>query len=218
MGDTGLFITFEGVEGAGKTSHIRRLVHALTGRGLAVLATREPGGHPLGEEIRHLLLTAPTAPTPRSELLLFLAARAQLVETVIRPHLEAGGVVICDRFIDSTLAYQGYARGAKLGRLGAGTATEEWVETVRELNDIATDGLKPVATILLDLDPETGLARQKDHNRMESEDLEFHRRVRNGYLAEVAREPQRFRIIDASRSPDEVYRDILAAIQPLLTN
>jgi dTMP kinase len=216
MPKNGLFITFEGVEGAGKTTQILRLASALRERGHDVLTTREPGGHPVGEEIRRLLLNNEPSPTPRAELLLFLAARAQLTEDVIRPHLEAGGVALCDRYIDSTVAYQGYARAGRIVGHASGPTQDDWVARVRELNDVATAGLKPDLTLLLDVNPAVGLARQKDHNRMEAEDLEFHQRVRHGFLTEAEREPARFRVIDASQPPDQTFAAILSAVEQLV--
>lgn len=200
----GLFITFEGVEGAGKSSQIQRLRDILRSDGISVYTTREPGGEPVAEAIRGVLLAEGRVIDPTTELFLFLAARAQVTSQVIRPHLLAGETVICDRFIDSTVAYQGYARGHD-------------VETIRNLNRLATDGLTPDLTILLDLDPAVGLARQKDRNRMESEAPAFHQRVHDGYMTEAALNPTRFRVIDASLSPAEVFRDVLAAVKPLLS-
>jgi dTMP kinase len=200
---TGLFITFEGVEGAGKTTQIQRLRGSLTEKGFVVYTTREPGGEPVAEAIRRVLLAEDHPVEPMTELLLFVGARAQITARVIRPHLESGEVVICDRFVDSTVAYQGYARGQDL-------------DVIRQLNALATGGLMPDLTILLDVDPEKGLTRQKDRNRMESEALTFHQRVHDGYLAEAKRDPDRFRVIDASRSPGAVFADVLAAVMPLL--
>lgn len=198
----GLFITFEGVEGAGKTTQIALLRDALEKEGYRVFTTREPGGNPVAESIREVLLSAVQPVTSRAELLLFLAARAQLVEDVLRPRLLSGEIVLCDRYIDSTVAYQGHARGHDL-------------ELVRCLNDFATGGLMPNLTLLLDLEPAIGLARQSDRNRMEAESLEFHRRVRAGYLAEAQRDPTRFRVIDAARSANSVHADVLAAVRSL---
>jgi dTMP kinase len=200
---TGLFITFEGVEGAGKTTQIQRLKDALCEKGYAVFTTREPGGEPVAEAIRHVLLSEGNPVDPTTELLLFLAARAQITSKVLRPHLEIGEIVLCDRFIDSTVAYQGYARGHDL-------------ETVRRLNALATNGLRPDLTILLELDPAAGLSRQTDRNRMEAEAFAFHQRVHDGYLAETSLDPERFRVIDSSRSADAVSDDILAAVLPHL--
>lgn len=178
----GLFVTFEGGEGVGKTTQIALLRSALEKEGATVCVTREPGGDSVSETVRHLLLTSDM--TPRAELLLFLASRAQNVEHVIRPHLLKGGIVLCDRFIDSSVAYQGMARG-----LG--------MEAVAHLNTFATNGLIPDLTFLLDLDPASGLARQSDHNRMENEGLEFHRIARQGFLAAAVNEPARIVVLDA---------------------
>jgi dTMP kinase len=196
----GLFVTFEGVDGAGKTTQITLLRERLEAEGLSVCVTREPGGDALGEGIRSLLLHS--AMTPRAELLLFLAARAQNVAQVIRPHLAAGEIVLCDRFIDSSIAYQGYARA--LGR-----------DAVARLNAFATDGLVPDLTILLDLAPEVGLARQQESNRMEAEGLEFQRRVRAGFLAEAARAPERFCVLDASLPIERLHAEIFARLQQM---
>ena len=212
---TGRLITFEGVEGAGKTTQIALLRVALESAGHRVFVTREPGGDPLGEAIRGLLLatTLPAAdashssvenrPVPAAELLLFLASRAQMTARILRPQLEAGAVVLCDRFIDSSVAYQGHARGQDPA-------------TVRGLNRFATGGLLPDATILLDLDPLQGLARQQERNRMEAESLAFHQRVRAGYLAEAALEPARFHLFDATLAPDALHAHILNAVLPLM--
>lgn len=191
-------MTFEGVEGAGKTTQIALLKEVLERQGRRVCVTREPGGDAVAEGVRQLLLSQEMS--PRAELLLFLASRAQNVERVILPELAQGSVVLCDRFIDSSVAYQGVARG--LGR-----------DTVAALNDFATGGLTPDLTFLLDLDPETGLNRQTDRNRMEAESLSFHRQVREGYLEEAARSPQRFRILNAAQSPEILHHAILQAVE-----
>jgi dTMP kinase len=198
------FITFEGVEGAGKTTQIQRLRDALQARGFTVFTTREPGGEPVAEAIRRVLLSDAHPVDSTTELFLFLAARAQITSRVLRPHLEAGDIVLCDRFVDSTVVYQGYARGHD-------------VDTIRHLNRLATGGLMPGRTIVLDVAPEVGLSRQTDRNRMEAETIAFHRRVHAGYLAEAGREPERFCVIDASRPPNDVFRDVLAAVMPLLS-
>ena len=187
----GWFITLEGPEGAGKTTQTGALAEHLAGRGHDVHVTREPGGTWLGERIRDILLarTDPVAPTdPLTDALLFSAARRQLVTEVIRPGLEAGRTILCARFADSTLAYQGFGAGVSL-------------DTLRTLETIATDGLKPDLTIVLDLRVEDGLARVApgDVTRFEAEfDLAFHRRVRDGFLALAAAEPDRFVVVDAS--------------------
>lgn len=198
----GRFITLEGPEGAGKTMQAQRLALELEARGHAVLLTREPGGTALGDRVRALVLDpAGGRIAPRADALLFNAARAQLVAEVIGPALDAGEVVVCARFADSTLAYQGYGAGVD-------------VEPLRQLAEIATGGLAPDRTILLDIAPEVGLARKPadDRTRFETAfDLEFHARVRAGFLALAAAEPERFRIVDADRQPDAVFADVLAA-------
>ena len=193
MDGPGLFITFEGGEGAGKTTQIALLRSALEQAGHSVCVTREPGGDRVGESVRGLLLAHDM--TPRAELLLFLASRAQNVEAVIRPHLERGGVVLCDRFIDSSVAYQGAARG-----LG--------IAAVAGLNDFATNGLLPDLTFLLDVDPLFGLARQPDHNRMENEGLAFHQRARQGFLEAAANNPARIVVLDATLTPPALHTRI----------
>ena len=187
---SGLFITFEGVEGAGKTTQIALLRAALEHAGRTVCVTREPGGDALAEAVRRLVLHEEM--TPRAELLLFLASRAQNVERVVRPQLAAGNVVLCDRFTDSSLAYQGYGRG--LGR-----------DAVALLNTFATGGLVPDITFLLDLAPAVGLERQSDRNRMESETLAFHERVRKGFLSEAANDTQRFCVLDAAQTVEALH-------------
>lgn len=200
---TGRFITLEGPEGAGKTVVANRLVAALTARGVAVRLTREPGGTRLGEELRRILLARDGAAlSPRADALLFNAARAQLVAEVIAPSLDAGEVVICARFTDSTLAYQGYGAGVPLADL-------------RSLADVATGGLAPDLTILLDVPPEQGLRRKAEAERTRFEasfDLEFHRRVRAGFLDLADAEPDRFVVVDSSRHIDLVFADALAAV------
>jgi dTMP kinase len=205
----GWFITLEGPEGAGKTTQAQALSAHLAQRGLDVHLTREPGGTWLGERLREVLLarTASAAPTdPVTDALLFNAARRQLVSEVIRPALDAGQTVLCARYADSTLAYQGYGAGVPL-------------ESLRALAAAATDGLTPDLTILLDLPVETGLARVApgDVTRFEAEfDLAFHRRVRAGFLALAAAEPDRFAVVDATRPADVVAAEIALAADRLL--
>ena len=198
---SGLFITFEGVEGAGKTTQIRLLRDALEADNYAVCVTREPGGDAMAEGVRNLLLHVEM--TPRAELLLFLASRAQNVEKIIRPHLAADGIVLCDRYIDSSVAYQGHGRG--LGR-----------DNVAHLNAFATHALIPDLTFLLDLAPEVGLARQQDKNRMEAESLEFHQRVREGFLAETQNNASRFCVLNADQPAETLHQAILARTQDAL--
>ena len=199
-----MFITLEGPEGAGKTTQLRALAGFLRDCGYDVVTTREPGGTPIGDQIRHVLHdTANTAMSPTAEMLLYAASRAQLVAEVIRPALVAGRVVLCDRYADSTLAYQGFGRGLDADMLATLTA-------------IATGGLRPDLTLLLDLDVVRGLARRRDEgeemNRLDLETLEFHRRVRDGYLALAAAEPARWVCIDADRPGDEVQVDVRRAV------
>ena len=202
-GRRGVFVTFEGPEGAGKTTQIDLLDAALRARGVAVTRTREPGGDPVGERVRELLLhQGMSAP---AELLLFAAARAQNVHRVVRPALDAGHVVLCDRYTDSTLAYQGYGRGLP-------------TDLLDRVNAFATDGLRPDRTLLFDLPSAEGLARQKaeDQNRLDREDSAFHERVRHGYR-EIAREdPERFVVIDASAPVAEVAARVQAVVFALL--
>ena len=192
------FITFEGPEGCGKTTQARRLAAMLAARGVRVLLTREPGGTPIAEQIRQVLLRPDNdAMLPPTEALLYLAARAQHTGEVIRPALAAGTTVICDRYTDSTLAYQGHGHGLPLAELA-------------RMDDFATGGLRPDLTIYLDLPVAVGLARKQgaEWNRLEEQALAFHERVRAGYLALAAAEPRRWVVLDA--------RADLAALQALI--
>jgi dTMP kinase len=205
MGDPGRLIAFEGVEGSGKSTQLELLRRALEGRGREVVVTREPGGTPAGERVRALLLDPGVELRPRAEALLFAAARAELVEAVIRPALERGAVVLCDRYLDSSLAYQGEARG--LGR-----------DPVAQVNRFATGGLVPDLVVLLDLDPAAGLARRaRDPDRIEAQDLGFHRRVRDAFRDLAADEPERFAVVDAAAPVDEVAGRVRAAVLGLLS-
>jgi dTMP kinase len=196
----GRLIAFEGVEGAGKSTQVELLRQALEKAGHRVVTTREPGGTPLGEQVRSILLDPASALEARTEALLFAASRAQLVEQVIRPALERGEVVLCDRYLDSSLAYQGAARG-----LG--------VEAVAAINRFATAGLVPDLVVLLRLDPAEGLARGRGgRDRIERQDLEFHRRVARGFLDLAAANPDRFVVIDAAAPPDQVAAEVRAAV------
>ncbi len=209
----GKFITFEGPEGSGKSTHISLLAAYLRAQGIGVTLTREPGGTPLGEVIRTLLQHngSGEAPVGRAEVLLFLASRAQHVERLIRPALAAGEWVLCDRFEDSTLAYQGYGRGFDLSELQA-------------VNHFATHGLKPDLTVLLDVTPETSrarlLARQSATatlpDRIEGEADEFHIRLRDGFLNLARREPARFVVLATEREQDAVAADVRAAVSERL--
>ena len=202
----GRFLTFEGAEGAGKTSQARRLAERLEALGQPVLLTREPGGTELGDRIRDLVLPASgLAITARAETLLYCAARAQLVETVLRPALDDGLVVIVDRYADSTLAYQAFARGLD----AAG---------VQAVLDFATAGLRPDLTFLLDLPVELGLDRKRSQsgpgewNRFEAETLAFHERVRQAYLDLARANPSRWHILDASQPAETVAAQVWEAV------
>lgn len=185
-----MFITLEGPEGSGKTSHIPHLVSFLREQGYTVFPTREPGGTSIGEQIREVIHDLKNAEMhPRTETLLYQAARAQIVEEVIKPRLAAGEIVLSDRYFDSTIAYQGYGHGQPL-------------EQVRQLVHYATGGLTPDLTILLDLDVELGLQRkskQQEWNRLDAYTVDFHKRVRAGYLELAAAEASRWRVVDASQ-------------------
>jgi len=205
----GLFITFEGPEGSGKSTQIRLLSDTLMQCGLAVVATREPGGTRIGNAIRSLLLDpAHTEMSPRAETLLFQAARAQIVDEVIRPALAAGQVVLCDRYADSTLAYQGYGHGQTLAPL-------------QQLGAYATGELTPALTIYLDINVRAGLERKRagaaeEWNRMENHALAFHQRVRTGYLAMAAADPTRWLVLDAAQPVAAIHAQILARVAAMV--
>ncbi|MBF0369008.1 MAG: dTMP kinase [Magnetococcales bacterium] len=202
----GKLITFEGGDGAGKSTQIRLVGDLLRQLGCEVVVTREPGGCDLAEKIRALLVTGePGGMAPATELLLMEAARAEHVAQVIRPALEQGAWVLCDRFFDSTTAYQGYGRGMDL----------TWIDT---LNRWATGDLIPDRTFYLDLDPEAGVSRSQggEESRFEREGGAFHRRVREGFLNLAGRFPQRLRLIDATRDPDGVFQQIRQGMGDLL--
>lgn len=214
------FITFEGVEGCGKTTQIRLLADTLQKAGKKVLLTREPGGCPIADKIRAILLDAANSEmTPKAELLLYAAARAQHIEEVIRPALASGTVVLCDRFTDATVAYQGYGRGLDLG-------------LIKGLNETATSGCRPELTVLIDCPVETGLERaiarieagsaaDSQHlreERFEKESLEFHQRVRNGYLQIAADSAERFIVIDGRGSVAGIAADIFRNLSARMGN
>ncbi len=203
------FITIEGVEGCGKTTQIQLLHAALQAKGIPTLTTREPGGCAIADKIRAILLDpAHTHMVPTTELLLYAAARAQHVQEIIRPALEAGKVVICDRFTDATMAYQGYARGLDPG-------------TIETLAQLACDGIKPALTLWLDLPVAVGVERALRRNqsqdssaeaRFDQESLQFHSKVQHGYIKLQAEDPQRIKRIDADASPEQVAERIIKVV------
>lgn len=208
-----MFITLEGIEGSGKTTQIGRLAEFLENKGIGCVTTRQPGGTLIGENIRSILLDpANSALAPLAELLLYMADRAQHIHELIRPALMNGKTVVCDRYFDATLVYQGFARGLS-------------IRLIKQLHQLLFDDLKPDVTLLLDLSPQLGLERawqqlnngqrSGDESRFEAEALAFHEKVRAGYLELARLEPDRFRIVDASKSQDEVFsaiREIVLSI------
>jgi len=208
-----LFITFEGVEGSGKTTQIQRLKKYLDRKGIPCKVTREPGGCPIGEKVRKILLNPDHREmVPLSELLLYEAARAQHVKEVIEPFLKKRGVVLCDRFSDATIAYQGYGRKIDL----------RWIE---RLNHFSSRGIKPDVTFLLDCPSDVGLKRalkrnrtlkQEKEERFEKEKIQFHQRVRKGYLALAKKEPRRVKVVDTRQGEDNVFNKILKTVDKLI--
>ena len=194
-----MFITFEGPEGSGKSTQLPELARFLEEFGMSVVKTREPGGTKIGDQIREVLVRMDnTELHPRTEILLFLAARAQLVEELIVPSLQQEKIILCDRYGDSTLAYQGYGHGLDL-------------DSLRSMLHFATGGLKPDLTILLDVDVLTGLKRKKvkeEWNRLDAFELSFHERVREGYHILAKKEPDRWKIVDATQEPEQVQKEI----------
>jgi dTMP kinase len=203
----GIFLTFEGGDGSGKTTLINSIADHLASLGYQVAKTREPGGTGLGEEIRRMLLHHKEPVSPYAELALFLASRAQHVFEFIRPALREGKIVLCDRFNDSSIAYQGVARG--LGR-----------KQVKAFAEFVSQGLYPHLTIYLDIDPEIGLqraSRARTQDRIEAETLAFHQKIRAAYINTHKKDPYRFRLIDASQSPEEVFEQAMKWIDPLIS-
>jgi len=208
-----LFITFEGVEGSGKTTQIQRLRKYFTQKGISCKVTREPGGCLIGEKIRKILLNPDHHEmVPMTELLLYEAARAQHMTEVIKPFLKKGGVVLCDRFIDASIAYQGYGRRVDL----------RWIE---RLNHLSAQGIRPDVTFLLDCPTDVGLERALQRNRalkrereerFEREKIQFHRRVRRGYLTIAKKEPRRVKVIDTREGEDKVFEKIRKIVDNLL--
>jgi dTMP kinase len=209
-----MFITLEGIEGSGKTTQISRLVEFLEDRGIECVTTRQPGGTLIGKNIRSILLDpANSALEPLAELLLYMADRAQHINELIRPALQNGKTVVCDRYFDATLVYQGFARGLS-------------IELIGKLHQILFDDLKPDVTFLLDLSPQVGLKRawqqlnngqrSGDESRFEAEAVAFHEKVRAGYLELARLEPDRFRIIDAAKTQDQVFAVMKKVVSFLL--
>ena len=209
-----MFITLEGIEGSGKTTQIGRLVKYLQDRGIECVATRQPGGTLIGKTIRSILLDpANNALKPMTELLLYMADRSQHIFEMIKPCLEAGKTVVCDRYFDATVVYQGFARGLN-------------IEMIGQLHKLLFDDLKPDVTLLLDLAPQVGLERARqqlntgqrsgDESRFEAETLAFHEKVRAGYLELARLEPDRFKIIDAAQTQDQVFAVISEVVSSLL--
>ena len=204
-----MFITFEGPDGSGKSTQLRMLASALREEGRDIVTTREPGGTEIGDQIRAVIMNMKNkAMDPRTELLLFNASRAQLVEELIRPSLAAGKIILCDRYADSTMAYQGYGHGLDKDEL-------------RRLLNFATGGLKPDLTLLFDISAEAGLKRRLSNhdewNRMDDYALQFHERVRGGFLELAAADPERWVVLDADRDPGVIHAEVLDIVKRKLS-
>lgn len=200
----GLFITLEGADGCGKTTQLNLLKEYLTSRGYEIVVTREPGGKGLGEKLREILLNYDGEVSDRCEAFLYLADRAQNIDTIIKPAINSGKIVLCDRHTDSSVAYQGYGR-------------EQNIENINMLNELAVNGVHPDLTIVFDIDTETSMARVgAEKDRLESAGIEFHKRVRNGYLEIAKKNPQRIKVVDASQTIEDVQRDVIKIIEGIL--
>ena len=200
----GLFITLEGADGCGKTTQLNLLKESLTSRGYEIVVTREPGGKGLGEKLREILLNYDGEVSDRCEAFLYLADRAQNIDTIIKPAINSGKIVLCDRHTDSSVAYQGYGR-------------EQNIDNINMLNDLAVNGVHPDLTIVFDIDNETSMARVgAEKDRLESAGIEFHKRVRNGYLEIAKKNPQRIKVVDASQTIEDVQRDVIKIIEGVL--
>ena len=199
----GLFITFEGPDGCGKTTQMNLLAQYFEKKGKKVVLTREPGGKGLGEKVREILLNYNGEVSDRCESFLFLADRAQNIDIIVKPAVEKGEIVLCDRHIDSTVAYQGYGRGLDLNEINI-------------LNNLATGGKKPDLTLVFDVDVETSMKRVgKEKDRMESAGIEFHNRVRNGYLELAKQEPTRIKVLDATKTIEEIHEKVVEIVERL---
>ncbi len=200
----GLFITFEGADGCGKTTQLKLLKDYLESKGYEVVTTREPGAKGLGETIREILLNYDGEVSNRCESFLFLADRAQNVDIIVNPAVNQGKIVLCDRHTDSSVAYQGYGRGLD-------------IEEIKTLNNLATGGRKPDLTLVFDVDIQTSMARVgNEKDRMESAGQEFFNRVRNGYLELAKQEPDRIKVVDSTKSIEEVQKSVIAIISELI--
>lgn len=200
----GLFITLEGADGCGKTTQLNLLKEYLTSRGYEIVVTREPGGKGLGEKLREILLNYDGEVSDRCEAFLYLADRAQNIDTIIKPAINSGKIVLCDRHTDSSVAYQGYGR-------------EQNIDDINMLNELAVNGVHPDLTIVFDIDTETSMARVgAEKDRLESAGIEFHKRVRNGYLEIAKKNPQRIKVVDASQTIEDVQRDVIKIIEGVL--
>ena len=199
----GLFITFEGPDGCGKTTQMNLLAQYFEKKGKKVVLTREPGGKGLGEKVRKILLNYDGEISDRCESFLFLADRAQNIDIIVKPAVKQGEIVLCDRHIDSTVAYQGYGRGLDINEINM-------------LNNLATGGKKPDLTLVFDVDVETSMKRVgKEKDRMESAGIEFHNRVRNGYLELATQEPDRIKVLDATKTIEEIHKKVIEIIEKL---
>lgn len=200
----GLFITLEGADGCGKTTQLNLLKEYLTSRGYEIVVTREPGGKGLGEKLREILLNYDGEVSDRCEAFLYLADRAQNIDTIIKPAINSGKIVLCDRHTDSSVAYQGYGR-------------EQNIDNINMLNELAVNGVHSDLTIVFDIDTETSMARVgAEKDRLESAGIEFHKRVRNGYLEIAKKNPQRIKVVDASQTIEDVQRDVIKIIEGVL--
>lgn len=200
----GLFITLEGADGCGKTTQLNLLKEYLTSRGYEIVVTREPGGKGLGEKLREILLNYDGEVSDRCEAFLYLADRAQNIDTIIKPAINSGKIVLCDRHTDSFVAYQGYGR-------------EQNIDNINMLNELAVNGVHPDLTIVFDIDTETSMARVgAEKDRLESAGIEFHKRVRNGYLEIAKKNSQRIKVVDASQTIEDVQRDVIKIVEEVL--
>ena len=200
----GLFITLEGADGCGKTTQLNLLKEYLTSRGYEIVVTREPGGKGLGEKLREILLNYDGEVSDRCEAFLYLADRAQNIDTIIKPAINSGKIVLCDRHTDSSVAYQGYGR-------------EQNIDNINMLNELAVNGVHPDLTIVFDIDTETSMERVgAEKDRLESAGIEFHKRVRNGYLEIAKKNPQRIKVVDASQTIEDVQLDVIKIVEEVL--